>query len=50
MTVYDVLHDEATWEDPAVVDSFQAMAKSGVHKAFCRMGLHDVIVSVRTTE
>ncbi|XP_050714988.1 uncharacterized protein LOC126997820 [Eriocheir sinensis] len=37
MTVFDVLHDEATWKDPAVMDAFQKMVTSGVHQSACSM-------------
>ncbi|KAG0721914.1 MOXD1 1 [Chionoecetes opilio] len=35
MSLYDVLHDERTWRDPTVTDSFQQMTTSGVHEAKC---------------
>lgn len=36
MSLFSVLHDEATWEGTAVMDSFQSMTTSGVYKSICR--------------
>ncbi|XP_050715576.1 uncharacterized protein LOC126998176 [Eriocheir sinensis] len=47
MSVYDVLHDETTWQDPTVTDSLQRMETNGVHLTECRKRDANSMISVR---
>lgn len=35
MSVFDVLHEETTWQNPTVANSFKRIATSGIHLTSC---------------